>query len=198
MLMNIAKGHGFSLVETPCQDIPEIFFSEEDFEIAKAKELCRGCPVKDRCLRQATEDKEQFGVWGGELFPRKGLALTPKQVAAKADFAVARECNKGLHILPAGRSNNTCVECANQRKRERYQTPQGKAEMKARNQKRKNKIGGTCYSGKHVLTEANTERRSHDNALMCIPCLQSKSRVKFRQDKGIRDGHGFSHSAGAE
>lgn len=36
---------------------------------------------------------------------------------------------------------------------------------------KKNIIGGTCRSGKHVLSPANTTRSS-SNALMCIPCMK--------------------------
>lgn len=30
-----------------------------------AKELCKGCPVLEKCLTAALENDEQFGVWGG-------------------------------------------------------------------------------------------------------------------------------------
>jgi hypothetical protein len=30
-----------------------------------AAEICTGCPVRDRCLAEALDRDEQFGVWGG-------------------------------------------------------------------------------------------------------------------------------------
>lgn len=36
---------------------------------------------------------------------------------------------------------------------------------------RKNKVGGMCRSGKHILTPSNTRIRPNDNALMCLECL---------------------------
>ena len=46
----------------------EVFFSEDLYDIARAKHLCGACPVKTRCLDGALERREPWGVWGGELF----------------------------------------------------------------------------------------------------------------------------------
>ena len=46
----------------------EVFFSEDLYDIARAKHLCGSCPVKARCLAGALERREPWGVWGGELF----------------------------------------------------------------------------------------------------------------------------------
>jgi WhiB family redox-sensing transcriptional regulator len=46
----------------------ETFFSEDLYDIARAKHLCGSCPVKARCLEEAKERREPWGVWGGELF----------------------------------------------------------------------------------------------------------------------------------
>ena len=46
----------------------EIFFSEDLYDIARAKHLCGTCAVKSRCLAGALERREPWGVWGGELF----------------------------------------------------------------------------------------------------------------------------------
>lgn len=34
----------------------------------KAMQICRGCPVRQRCLESATAHYEQNGVWGGKDF----------------------------------------------------------------------------------------------------------------------------------
>ena len=49
-------------------DWTEVFFSEDLYDIARAKHLCGSCPVKARCLDGALERREPWGVWGGELF----------------------------------------------------------------------------------------------------------------------------------
>jgi WhiB family redox-sensing transcriptional regulator len=37
-------------------------------QVTVAKAICRGCPVKDDCLKDARERGEEFGIWGGVLF----------------------------------------------------------------------------------------------------------------------------------
>jgi hypothetical protein len=49
-------------------DWTEIFFSEDLYDIARAKHLCRSCDVREACLETAIEQREPAGVWGGELF----------------------------------------------------------------------------------------------------------------------------------
>jgi WhiB family redox-sensing transcriptional regulator len=55
-----------------CQDgsgeWTEVFFSEDLYDIARAKHLCRSCPVQAPCLAGAVDRREPAGVWGGELF----------------------------------------------------------------------------------------------------------------------------------
>ncbi|HUF32924.1 MAG TPA: WhiB family transcriptional regulator [Acidimicrobiales bacterium] len=47
--------------------LTELFFSEDLLDIARAKHICSGCPVQGRCLNEAIERREPWGVWGGEL-----------------------------------------------------------------------------------------------------------------------------------
>lgn len=44
-------------------DPDELFVSGA--EQHRAKRICRGCPVRLPCLREALENRIQFGVWGG-------------------------------------------------------------------------------------------------------------------------------------
>lgn len=46
----------------------DLFFSEDLYHIARAKHLCKTCPVQAECLTGAIERREPWGVWGGELF----------------------------------------------------------------------------------------------------------------------------------
>jgi WhiB family transcriptional regulator, redox-sensing transcriptional regulator len=45
-----------------------LFFSEEPIDIARAKSICRRCPLADPCFEGAVERSEPWGVWGGQLF----------------------------------------------------------------------------------------------------------------------------------
>lgn len=47
-----------------------LFFSEDEAEIARAKEICRTCPLRTPCLEGALARREPWGIWGGELFDR--------------------------------------------------------------------------------------------------------------------------------
>jgi len=55
-----------------------LFFSEDLGDIAAAKRICAGCPVLGRCLEEALERNEPWGVWGGQLF-LNGRILTSKR-----------------------------------------------------------------------------------------------------------------------
>ncbi len=44
---------------------PELFFPERGASTREAKEVCRGCVVRDNCLEFALANGEKFGIWGG-------------------------------------------------------------------------------------------------------------------------------------
>jgi WhiB family redox-sensing transcriptional regulator len=44
---------------------PEMFFPERGASTREAKEVCRGCVVKEPCLEYALSNGEKFGIWGG-------------------------------------------------------------------------------------------------------------------------------------
>lgn len=54
----------------PCAGDPDLFFAESPDDVELAKSLCSDCPVRLTCLAGATERREPWGVWGGELFIR--------------------------------------------------------------------------------------------------------------------------------
>lgn len=57
-------------VTPPCTAVdPELFWPATESEAARAKAVCRGCPVIRSCLAVAQERRE-WGVWGGELLGR--------------------------------------------------------------------------------------------------------------------------------
>ena len=55
-----------------CRDghgtLTHLFFSEDLYDIARAKFICRGCEVREACFDGAQARREPWGVWGGELF----------------------------------------------------------------------------------------------------------------------------------
>lgn len=67
----------------PCADDedPDIFWDEEFIGVAKS--ICRGCPVREKCLSWAIDHGEMDGVWGGlsakerAKLRRAGVAKAP-------------------------------------------------------------------------------------------------------------------------
>ncbi len=76
--------------QLPCMDDPDLFFAESPEDVETAKAMCRGCPVRLRCLSGARERREPWGVWGGELFlsgeviPRKRPRGRPRKTEVAA------------------------------------------------------------------------------------------------------------------
>lgn len=44
---------------------PEMWFSMTPDLLSAAKSLCEGCPVRERCLNYAIDQRLSHGVWGG-------------------------------------------------------------------------------------------------------------------------------------
>ena len=44
---------------------PDLFFPERGASTREAKEVCRGCVVREDCLEYALQNSEKFGIWGG-------------------------------------------------------------------------------------------------------------------------------------
>jgi WhiB family redox-sensing transcriptional regulator len=44
---------------------PDLFFPERGASTREAKEVCRGCVVRQDCLDFALDNGEKFGIWGG-------------------------------------------------------------------------------------------------------------------------------------
>ncbi len=87
----------------PCHNASsELFFSEKSEEIALAKSLCVGCPVKSECLKGALSREEPCGVWGGELFEdgrvvlRKRAPGRPRSAKPEDELTVEIESAKAL------------------------------------------------------------------------------------------------------
>jgi WhiB family redox-sensing transcriptional regulator len=44
---------------------PELFFPDKGESSAPAKRICMACPVRAKCLEDALENREFFGILGG-------------------------------------------------------------------------------------------------------------------------------------
>src|ERR1700687_1996770 len=44
---------------------PDVFCPERGASTREAKEVCRGCVVREDCLEYALANGEKFGIWGG-------------------------------------------------------------------------------------------------------------------------------------
>lgn len=44
---------------------PDLFFPDRGASNREAKEICRGCVVRNDCLEYALSQGEKFGIWGG-------------------------------------------------------------------------------------------------------------------------------------
>lgn len=45
---------------------PELWFPDRGESTREAKEVCRGCVVREDCLEYALANVEKFGIWGGK------------------------------------------------------------------------------------------------------------------------------------
>jgi hypothetical protein len=45
---------------------PDLFFPEDDATLARARQVCAGCPLRDAC-RSLAIARGETGVWGGTL-----------------------------------------------------------------------------------------------------------------------------------
>ena len=61
---------------------PDLFFPERGASTREAKEVCRGCVVRDDCLEYALANGEKFGIWGG-LSERERRRLRRQRSIAK-------------------------------------------------------------------------------------------------------------------
>ncbi len=66
------SGHtDLSTAAARCSDgagtLMHLFFSEDNFDLARAKAICGKCRLAPTCLAGALDREEPYGVWGGQL-----------------------------------------------------------------------------------------------------------------------------------
>lgn len=47
--------------------LTHLFFSDDEFDLARAKAICGKCGLAASCLAGALDRAEAYGVWGGQL-----------------------------------------------------------------------------------------------------------------------------------
>jgi WhiB family redox-sensing transcriptional regulator len=66
-----AASSGITHAIARCSDgngtLTHLFFSDDEFDIARAKAICSRCRLAPSCLEGALERGEAYGVWGGQL-----------------------------------------------------------------------------------------------------------------------------------
>src|SRR4051812_49137990 len=62
---------------------PDLFFPERGASTREAKEVCRGCVVREECLEYALSNGEKFGIWGG-MSERERRRIRRQRALARA------------------------------------------------------------------------------------------------------------------
>lgn len=87
--------------------VADTFFSDEPGDIGVAKRVCAACPCASRCLEGALDRREQYGVWGGQLFVAGRVLLSkrgkgrPPKVPRPEDLLPMVEVEVGLRTRVA-------------------------------------------------------------------------------------------------
>lgn len=58
--------------------LTHLFFSDDEFDIARAKAICGKCGLATSCLDDALDRAEPYGVWGGQLLV-EGVVVAVKR-----------------------------------------------------------------------------------------------------------------------
>lgn len=67
---------------------PDLFFPERGASTREAKEVCRGCVVREECLEYALANSEKFGIWGG-MSERERRKIRKQRAQARVAIAEA-------------------------------------------------------------------------------------------------------------
>lgn len=71
----------------PCTDYVFLFDGEDAHSVEEQKEICRTCPLIDKCLKMALLGDEPFGVWGG-MDPNERRVLKRRRMRIRRSNAL--------------------------------------------------------------------------------------------------------------
>jgi len=75
-------------IQANCMGVdPDLFFPERGASTREAKEVCRGCVVREDCLEYALANGEKFGIWGG-MSERERRRVRRARALQRRDAAV--------------------------------------------------------------------------------------------------------------
>ena len=87
-----ARADFYTSREKPaCTGLAYLFDREDVVSVQEQKDVCRTCPLIDKCLKMALLGDESFGVWGG-LDPKERTALKRKSMRMRRSNALG-----GIH-----------------------------------------------------------------------------------------------------
>ncbi len=69
---------------------PDLFFPERGASTREAKEVCRGCVVREDCLEYALTNGEKFGIWGG-VSERERRKIRRRRALSRQTGAIATD-----------------------------------------------------------------------------------------------------------
>ena len=93
LLQLLDEGKSGWQAQANCMGVdPDLFFPERGGSTREAKEVCRGCVVREDCLEYALANGEKFGIWGGmsereRRRVRRARALSQRQAALSRSSA---------------------------------------------------------------------------------------------------------------
>lgn len=64
---DVPAGTSFARCADGNGTLTHLFFSDDEFDIARAKAICGRCGLAETCLAGALDRVEPYGVWGGKL-----------------------------------------------------------------------------------------------------------------------------------
>ncbi|WP_127784870.1 WhiB family transcriptional regulator [Rhodococcus sp. X156] len=74
-----ARQEEIDTLPLPCRHADaDLWFAESPTDVEHAKTLCGHCPLRQRCLADALDRAEPWGVWGGELL-QHGCVVSRKR-----------------------------------------------------------------------------------------------------------------------
>lgn len=81
--IEVIQSIGVDRTRARCADgagtLAPLFFSEDLYDIARAKAICSRCTQQEPCLELALDNREPWGVWGGQLVSNGHLVLNKRR-----------------------------------------------------------------------------------------------------------------------
>ena len=87
---------------------PDLFFPERGASTREAKEVCRGCVVREDCLEYALANGEKFGIWGGMSERERRRLRRARALARRVAPLVRGPAVRALGLAVGTRAQVSC------------------------------------------------------------------------------------------